>query len=146
MVSESDVIAAVLVSLTPSSLKKGLFELMIVPTVTPPLPATAGFTVRLIGVVRVSVPLVPVTVTAAFPVVAVPDAVKLSTLVPVVGFVLNVVLTPAGRPLALSVTLPVNPPVGFTVMVLFAAGAPCTTVTLAGLADSVKFGVLLITV
>src|SRR6266700_1107892 len=141
-----DVMADVLVILTPWSLKKALFWLMTVLTVTPPVPVTAGFTVSAIAVVRVSVPLVPVTVTVAFPVVAVPDAVKLSTLVPVVGFVLNAVLTPVGTPLALSVTLPVNPFVGTTVMVLLAAAPPCTTVTLAGLGDSVKPGVLVFTV
>jgi len=146
MVRDIDVMAPVLVILTPSSLKKGLFELMIVLTVTPPLPVTAGFTVRAMVVVRVSVPLVPVTVTVALPVVAAADAVKVSVLVPVVGFVLNAAVTPVGTPLALSVTLPVNPPVGTTVMVLLAAAPPCTTVKLAGLGDSVKLGVLLITV
>ncbi len=89
IVRDIDVMAAVLVILTPSSLKKGLFELMIVFTVTPPLPLTIGFTVRTIVVVRVSVPLVPVTVTVALPVVAVFDAVKDRTLLPVVGFGLN---------------------------------------------------------
>ena len=145
MVSVSDVMVAVLLSLTPSSLKKGLFELITVVAVTPPLPVTTGFTVRAIVVVRVSVPLVPVMVTVAFPVVAVPDAVKVNALVPVVEAGLNAAVTPAGIPLALSVTLPVNPPVEVTVIVL-AAVAPCTTVTLAGLAESEKFGVLLTTV
>src|SRR5258707_3846508 len=130
MVSESDVMAVVLLILTPSSLKKGLFELITVVAVTPPLPVTIGFTLRVMDVLRVSVPLVPVMVTVALPVVAVLDAVKVSALVAVVGFELNAAVTPVGKPLALSVTAPVNPPVGITVIVL-AAVAPCTTVTLA---------------
>src|SRR5689334_21852339 len=146
MVSDIDVMAAVLVTLSPSSLKKAWFELMTGSTVTPPLPETAGFTVRAIVVLRVSAPLTPVTVTVAFPVAAVADAVKLSTLVPVVGFVLNAVVTPVGTPLALSVTLPVNPPDGVTVIVLEAAAPACVIETAPGLADSAKFGVLLTTV
>jgi hypothetical protein len=43
--------------------------------------------------------------------------VKVSTLVEVVGFVANEALTPAGKPVADRVTLPVNPPAGVTVMV-----------------------------
>ena len=77
-----------------------------------------AFTVKAMVVVWVNVPDVPVTVTVAVPVVAVALAVSVSTLVPVVGLVPKAAVTPAGRPEALSVTDPVKPPVGVTVMVL----------------------------
>lgn len=44
-------------------------------------------------------------------------AVRVSTLVPVVGLVLNEAVTPLGRPVAARVTLPVKPPASVTVMV-----------------------------
>ena len=78
-------------------------------------------------------------VTVAGPVVAVELAESVSVLVEVVGFVPKLAVTPAGRPEAESVTLPVNPPMGLTVMVLFPL-PPCVTVTLAGEADSEKSG------
>lgn len=59
--------------------------------------------------VSVKVPEVPVTVTVAAPVVAVLLAVKVSTLLPVVGFVPSVAVTPAGTPETARLTLPVNP-------------------------------------
>jgi hypothetical protein len=46
------------------------------------------------------------------PVAAVPLAVKVSVLVVVVGFGLNPAVTPLGKPVALSVTLLVNPSTG----------------------------------
>ena len=49
-------------------------------------------------------------VTVDEPVVAVLLAVSVSTLVPVVGLVPNAAVTPLGKPLAASVTAPVNPP------------------------------------
>lgn len=73
------------------------------------------------------------------PVVAVPLAASVTTLVEVVGLVPNVVVTPEGRPEADKFTLPVNPPEGVTVIVLFPL-LPCVTVRLAGEADSVKLG------
>ena len=48
-------------------------------------------------------------------------------------------VTPEGKPEADRVTLPVNPPEGFTVMVLLAL-LPCVTETLDGDAESVKSG------
>lgn len=95
-------------------------------------------TVRLIVVVWVRLPLTPVTVTLAVPVVAVADAVKVNVLVPVVGFGANDAVTPDGRPLALRVTLPVKPPDGVTVIPLVAV-PPRLTVTAAGEAESEKF-------
>ena len=72
----------------------------------------------------------------AVPVAAVLLAVSVSTLLPVVGLVPKLAVTPAGSPEADKVTLPVNPPVGFTVMVLVPL-PPCVTVTLVGEAESV---------
>lgn len=54
-------------------------------------------------------PDVPVIVTVAAPSVAVLLAVNVNTLFAVVGFVPKEALTPLGRPVAASVTLPVNP-------------------------------------
>ena len=82
---------------------------------------TAGaFTVSVIGVVAVSVLLVPVIITVAAVSVAVVDALNVTVLLPVVEAGLKEAVTPAGRPLALSATLPVKPPEGVTVIVLLA--------------------------
>jgi len=66
---------------------------------------------------EVSVPEVPVMVTAATPTVAVLLAVNVSTLVPVVGLVPNAAVTPPGSPEAARVTLPANGLTSVTVMV-----------------------------
>jgi hypothetical protein len=95
------------------------------------------FTVSATVVVAVRLPEVPVIVTVAEPVVAVELAVRVSTLVPVVGFVPNVAVTPLGKPDAARVTLPVNPLTSVTVIVLVPL-LPCVTVTLLGDAESVK--------
>lgn len=68
-------------------------------------------------VVAVTEPEVPVIVTVAAPVVAVLLAVRVRTLVPVVGLVPNAAVTPLGKPDAARVTLPVKPPTSVTVMV-----------------------------
>jgi len=75
-------------------------------------------TVRAMVVVADNVPDVPVIVTVEDPVAAVLLAVRVSTLLPVVGFVPNEAVTPLGRPDAASVTLPVNPPTSVTLIVL----------------------------
>jgi hypothetical protein len=80
--------------------------------------AEEAFTVRATVVVAVRLPEVPVMVTVAVPVVAVALAVSVNTLVPVVGFVPNAAVTPLGKPDAASVTLPVNPFLSVTVIVL----------------------------
>ena len=91
--------------------------------------------------VRVSVPLTPVTVTVVVPRVAVLEAVKVMMLVaPVADAGLNAAVTPAGRPLALKATAPVNPPERVIPIVLVPL-APTATLRLAGLADRVKSGV-----
>ena len=66
-------------------------------------------TVRAIVVLAVRLPEVPLIVTVAVPVVAVLLAVSESTLLPVVGLVAKVAVTPLGRPEAASVMLPVKP-------------------------------------
>lgn len=78
----------------------------------------------------------PVIVTVEVPVVALPLAVSVKVLVPVVGFGLNAAVTPSGRPDAASVTLPLNPFCGVTVIVL-APVPPCTMVSDVGDADIV---------
>ena len=81
------------------------------------------FTVRVKVVVWTRPPDVPVTVTVALPPAAADVAVKFSVLVPEplgTGFVLNVPVTPDGRPLTESVTAELNPPEGVTVIVLLA--------------------------
>jgi hypothetical protein len=103
------------------------------------LGVAVAFTVSEIDVVWLNVPDVPVIVTDFVPVVAVLLAVKVTTLVPVVGFVPNVAVTPVGSPDAERVTLPVNPPLGVTVIVELPL-LPCVTVKLLGEADSEKFG------
>jgi hypothetical protein len=80
------------------------------------LPVDAGLTVRAMLVVAVSVPEAPVMVTVAAPVVAVPLAVSVTTLLPVVGLVPNAAVTPLGSPEAARVTLPVNGLTSVTVM------------------------------
>jgi hypothetical protein len=96
----------------------------------------AGFTVSVIVVVCFVLPEVPVIVTVAAPVVALAVAVKVSLLVVVDGFGLNAAVTPAGRPDAENVTLPLNPLRGATVIVLVPV-LPSTTVTAFGEADKV---------
>jgi hypothetical protein len=82
---------------------------------------------------------VPVMVTVAAPVVAVLVAVSVSTLLPVVGFVPNVAVTPLGRLDAASVTLPVNPPTSVTV-IMSVALLPCVTDSVAADGANVKDG------
>ena len=88
-------------------------------------------------VLAVVLPEVPVMVTVDDPVAAVLEAVSVSRLLPVVGFVPNEAVTPLGNPEAERVTLPVNPPTSVTVMVSVAL-LPCVTATLVGDAASVK--------
>ena len=99
-------------------------------------------TVRLRVAVCVSAPDVPVMVTDAGPVAAELLAVRVRVLVPVVLAGLNNALTPLGKPVAARFTLPVKPPVGLTVIVLGVL-LPWTTVSVLGVADSVKSGVTL---
>jgi hypothetical protein len=72
-------------------------------------------------------------------VVAVVVAVRVRTLVAAAGFVPNDAVTPAGNPEADSVTLLLNPFSAVTVTVLVTL-LPCVTVSIPGLAESVKVG------
>jgi hypothetical protein len=103
-------------------------------------PVPVGFTVRLIVVVCVKLPDTPWMVTVTVPVAAEGLAVRVSKLVEVVGFVPNPAVTPLGRPEADKVTLPLNPLIGFTVMVLVPL-FPWLMVTLVGFALRLKSGV-----
>src|SRR5579859_1489616 len=71
-------------------------------------------------------PEVPVMVTVDVPVVAELFIANVTTLLPVVGFVPNVAVTPLGRPEADKVTLPVKPPTSVTVIVSVTL-EPCVT-------------------
>ena len=87
----------------------------------------------------VRAPEVPVMVTVDVPSVAVALALRVSTLVPVVGLVANRAVTPLGKPVAARVTLPVNPPAPATVIVSVAL-LPCPTDRVGGEAESVNPG------
>lgn len=117
---------------------------VLVPFSNPGLPiswvAEAELMVREIVVVCVSEPDVPVTVMVLVPVVAVLLAVKVRTLVDVVGLVPKLAVTPLGRAEFERVTDPVKPFDGVTVIVLLPL-VPCLTVRLLGEAESEKFGV-----
>ena len=78
------------------------------------VPGICGATVRLNEVAFVKPPDVPRIVTMTVPAVAVPVADKVSVLPEVVGFGLNDAVTPLGKPVTESVTLPVKPFCWFT--------------------------------
>lgn len=84
-------------------------------------------------------PEVPVTVIVAAPVVAELLAVTVKTLVLVVLVGLKDAVTPLGRPETAKFTLPLKPPTGLTVIVLWPL-LPCAKVNAFGAADSVKPG------
>ena len=91
---------------------------------------------RLIVVVCVKLPDVPVIVTVTVPVVAALLAVSVNVLVAVAGFGLKDAVTPLGRPDADKLTLPLKPFCGVTVIVLVPL-APCAMVKLFGDAERV---------
>src|SRR5215467_12226062 len=100
----------------------------------------SGGTVRTTEVVFVSVPDVPVIVTAAEPAAAVLLTDRVSVLVAMAGFGLNDAVTPPGSPDADRLTLPLKPFCEAIVIVAVPL-APRTTVRLAGEADTVKPGI-----
>ncbi len=77
----------------------------------------ALLTVNATVVLAVRVPEVPLIVTVDVPAVAELLAVSVSTLDAAVGFVPNDAVTPLGKPEAVRVTLPLNPPAPVTVIV-----------------------------
>jgi hypothetical protein len=97
-------------------------------------------TVRLMVVVFVKLPEVPVMVIEAVPVVAVLLAVNVSALADVAGLVLKEAVTLLGSPEAERVTPLLKPFCGVIVMVLVPL-APCVILRLLGDADREKFGV-----
>jgi hypothetical protein len=74
-------------------------------------------------------------VTVALPAAAVAAAVRVNVLVEVAGFGLKLALTPAGRPEADMVTLPLKPFAGVMAIVLLPE-VPCMTLSVLGLADN----------
>jgi hypothetical protein len=110
---------------------------------TPRVKLGGALTVRAMVVVADRLPEVPVMVTVSVPEVAESLTVSVNTLVPVVGFEPNFAVTPLGRPVAASVTLPVNPFAGAIVMVLAALPPGATLKVLVEL-ESVKLGETLV--
>lgn len=100
-----------------------------------------ALTVRTRVVVARRLPELPLMVTVVVPIVAVLLAVRVSTLVEVVGLVPKVAVTPLGSPDAASRTLPLNPVKPVTAMVLVPAAPPWVIVRLLGESESVKLGV-----
>ncbi len=89
--------------------------------------------------VFLKLPDVPVMVTVTVPIIAVPVADRVKTLVVDAGFVLKTALTPVGRPDAVKFTFPLNPFTGLIVIVVEPL-APWSNVRLAGDAERVKLG------
>lgn len=110
------------------------------------MPVVIGFTVSVMVVLAFVVPEVPPMVTVEVPVVAVLLAAKVTMLLPVVGLVPNVAVTPLGKPVAASVTAPVKPPVSVTVMVSVALEACVTDNDVADGVSVKPIGVTLFTV
>lgn len=94
-------------------------------------------TVNTMVVDPLNVPEAPVIVTVDVPAIAVALAVNVTMLEPVVGFVPNAALTPAGSPEAARVTLPANGLTSVTDIVSIAL-APCPIDKVAADAASVK--------
>lgn len=89
--------------------------------------------------VAVKLPEVPVIVTGPEKYAALLLAVSVNTLLPLVGFVPHVAVTPLGNPDAANVTLPVNPYCGVTVIEVVIEELWLTD-TPDGLAESAKLG------
>jgi hypothetical protein len=93
-----------------------------------------GVTERVIVVVLIKLPDVPVTLTVAVPVVAALLAASVSVLTVVAGFGLNDAVTPLGRPSTDKLTLPPKPFCGVTVITPVPL-VPCVMLRLPGDAD-----------
>lgn len=105
------------------------------------MPLPLELIVRVIGVVSVRPPPVPVTVTVTVPVAAVALAVsvRVELPAPVILVGLKPAVTPEGNPLAERAIALSNPPDTVLVIVLLPV-LPWTTVSVVGLAESVKPG------
>lgn len=99
----------------------------------------AELTVSVTEVLAVKAPETPLIVSVTVPVVAVELAVRVSVLAPMVGFGLNPAVTPLGSAEFESVTLPVKPFAGTTLMVVDPK-EPWVMVKLEGEAFRVKLG------
>lgn len=99
-------------------------------------------TVNAMDVAAVRVPAVPLILIVAVPTAAVGEAVKVTTLVPVAGFVPKVAVTPVGSPVDASVTGPLKPLAAVTVTVAI-PDAPWTKVSDGADEASVKLGAAL---
>jgi hypothetical protein len=128
---------AVIVTMLLADIPRGTLRLA---GATPSVKPGAPFTVKLSATETDVVPSVPVTVTAAVPVVAAGAAVNVTVLVVAVVAGLNAAVTPLGSPATLSVTLPLNPLLGVTAMVSVAL-APCVTLIVEAEAFIEKFAV-----
>src|SRR5262249_34833866 len=98
-----------------------------------------GGTVRVIAIVFVKLPDVPVIVTVTVPVVPVLLAVSLTLRASVAGFGLKDGVTPLGRPDADKLTLPLKTFSGVIVIVVVPL-APCVMVKLLGDAERINLG------
>jgi hypothetical protein len=101
--------------------------------------ALGAATVMLIGADGDRLPDMPLTITVVVPVVAVPDAVRVITLVVAVLVGVNDAVTPEGNPVTDRVTLSAKP-FRATMAILLVALPPWPTVAAVGAAESVKFG------
>lgn len=112
---------------------------IVIADVPPGLPVNVGaeVTVRATVVVAVSIPEVPVMVTVAVPMAAVLPAVSVNAWVPATEPAAKDAVTPLGRPVAVRVTLPANPPTSVTEMVLVVL-APSATESEDGEGEMVK--------
>ena len=110
------------------------------------LGVAAAFTVKAMVVLCVVDPETPVIVTVAAPVVAVPEAVRVSVEVAlplaggVTGLVENAAVTPLGNPLALSVVAELKP-LRLVIVIVLVPFEPCVIVKELGEAPMVKSGV-----
>jgi hypothetical protein len=111
-------------------------------TLITPLPAAAAVTDSVTVVACVKLPLVPVIVNVDVPTGVLPVVVTVSVELPAPVTVAGekLAVAPAGNPLALSVTTPVNPFKAPTLAV-YVVALPTLTVCVLGLADIVKSGV-----
>lgn len=95
--------------------------------------------------VRMSVPLVPVTVSVNVPFGPPLEVLTVRVEEFTVGFVPNVTVEPVGIPLARSVTLPVKPSIG-AILTVYVAVPPRPIVTNVGSTEREKSGDTLVTV